>query len=449
MRGVAEGCRQAGCALVGGETAELPGLYAPGEYDLAGFAVGVVERARIIDGAAVQPGDVVLGLALVRACTPTATAWPGASCSTMLKLGLDAIAAGHRAARGRRAARAHAHLRRAGARLLRERACTPWRTSRAAASPSNLPARAARGLPRADSIRRAWPVPPIFAALQDARPRRRRPRCGAPSTWASATCWSFRRAQARRGDGGADGRRRARARHRRDRPGRARRGARVTSERRARGAGGLRMSWPIGVLASGRGSNLQALLEACARPGFPAHVAVVISDRERRAGPASRARAAGIEALVDRTRRISPTARRTRRRWCASSRRAGSGSCATPATCGSSRRATSGTSPGDASTSIPRCCPPSRACTPSGRPSSTAPGSRAPPCTSWTRAWTAAPSCCRRRCRCEPGDTEETLSARILVEEHRLYPEAIRLFAEGRLAHRGTAGHRDVREAGR
>jgi phosphoribosylformylglycinamidine cyclo-ligase len=63
VRGVAEGCRRAGCALVGGETAELPDLYAPGEYDLAGFAVGVVERAAILDGGAVKPGDVVLGVA--------------------------------------------------------------------------------------------------------------------------------------------------------------------------------------------------------------------------------------------------------------------------------------------------------------------------------------------------------------------------------------------------
>jgi phosphoribosylformylglycinamidine cyclo-ligase len=63
VAGVAAGCEQAGCALVGGETAELPDLYAPGEYDLAGFAVGIVERARIVDGAAVKPGDVVLGLA--------------------------------------------------------------------------------------------------------------------------------------------------------------------------------------------------------------------------------------------------------------------------------------------------------------------------------------------------------------------------------------------------
>jgi phosphoribosylformylglycinamidine cyclo-ligase len=63
VAGIAEGCRRAGCALVGGETAELPDLYRPGEYDLAGFAVGVVERARIVDGRAVKPGDRVLGLA--------------------------------------------------------------------------------------------------------------------------------------------------------------------------------------------------------------------------------------------------------------------------------------------------------------------------------------------------------------------------------------------------
>jgi phosphoribosylformylglycinamidine cyclo-ligase len=63
VRGMAEACRSIPCALIGGETAELPGFYAEGEYDLAGFAVGVVERARIIDGATIQAGDVVLGLA--------------------------------------------------------------------------------------------------------------------------------------------------------------------------------------------------------------------------------------------------------------------------------------------------------------------------------------------------------------------------------------------------
>lgn len=62
VEGIAEGCRQAGCALVGGETAELPGFYAPGEYDLAGFCVGVVEKSEIVDGSRVRPGDVVVGL---------------------------------------------------------------------------------------------------------------------------------------------------------------------------------------------------------------------------------------------------------------------------------------------------------------------------------------------------------------------------------------------------
>ena len=63
VRGIAEGCRQAGCALLGGETAELPGFYASGEYDLAGFAVGVVSRKRIIDGKAVRVGDKLVGVA--------------------------------------------------------------------------------------------------------------------------------------------------------------------------------------------------------------------------------------------------------------------------------------------------------------------------------------------------------------------------------------------------
>jgi len=63
VKGIAEGCRQAGCALIGGETAELPGFYAEGEYDLAGFAVGVVERDRILDGRSVRPGDALLGVA--------------------------------------------------------------------------------------------------------------------------------------------------------------------------------------------------------------------------------------------------------------------------------------------------------------------------------------------------------------------------------------------------
>src|SRR5574343_1622538 len=59
--GIAKGCELAGCALIGGETAEMPGMYPDGEYDLAGFAVGVAEKSLLIDGKSIQPGDVVLG----------------------------------------------------------------------------------------------------------------------------------------------------------------------------------------------------------------------------------------------------------------------------------------------------------------------------------------------------------------------------------------------------
>jgi phosphoribosylformylglycinamidine cyclo-ligase len=63
ISGIAEGCRQAGCSLIGGETAEMPSFYSEGEYDLAGFAVGVVDRSQIIDGRHIVPGDALIGLA--------------------------------------------------------------------------------------------------------------------------------------------------------------------------------------------------------------------------------------------------------------------------------------------------------------------------------------------------------------------------------------------------
>lgn len=63
VAGVAEGCRQAGCALVGGETAEMPGMYADGEYDIAGYTTGVVEKSKLIDGTKVKVGDVLVGIA--------------------------------------------------------------------------------------------------------------------------------------------------------------------------------------------------------------------------------------------------------------------------------------------------------------------------------------------------------------------------------------------------
>ena len=63
VKGIASGCEQSGCALIGGETAEMPGMYPSGEYDLAGFAVGVVEKSKIITGSTIKAGDAVLGMA--------------------------------------------------------------------------------------------------------------------------------------------------------------------------------------------------------------------------------------------------------------------------------------------------------------------------------------------------------------------------------------------------
>ena len=63
IRGIGEGCLQAGCALIGGETAEMPGMYQPGEYDLAGFTVGIVDNASILDGSAIHVGDRIIGIA--------------------------------------------------------------------------------------------------------------------------------------------------------------------------------------------------------------------------------------------------------------------------------------------------------------------------------------------------------------------------------------------------
>ena len=62
VSGVARGCRENGCALLGGETAEMPGFYADGEYDMAGFIVGIVEKSRVIDGRAIVSGDLLIGL---------------------------------------------------------------------------------------------------------------------------------------------------------------------------------------------------------------------------------------------------------------------------------------------------------------------------------------------------------------------------------------------------
>ncbi|MBX6376811.1 MAG: phosphoribosylformylglycinamidine cyclo-ligase, partial [Acetobacteraceae bacterium] len=167
IAGIAEGCRQAGCALVGGETAEMPGMYAAEDYDLAGFAVGAAERDRLLPRRDLAPGDVVLGLAssgvhsngfsLVRRVLARAGLAPGAPAPfaegttlaeallTPTRIYVRALLALHR----RGLLKAAAHITGGGL-------------------PGNLP----RVLPPEgmDAVldATAWPVPPVFAWLAEA-----------------------------------------------------------------------------------------------------------------------------------------------------------------------------------------------------------------------------------------------------------------------------------------
>jgi len=191
------------------------------------------------------------------------------------------------------------------------------------------------------------------------------------------------------------------------------------------------MSLPIGVLVSGRGSNLQAILEACARPGFPAHVAVVISDRER-AVALERARAAGVEALwinpkdfADRESFDAELVRELSARGVGLACNAGFMRILSPVYV----RAFAGRSLNIHPSLLP-AFPGLHA-----QRQALDHGAKVAGATVHfvDEGMDSGPIVLQASVPVEPGDTEETLSARILVQEHRLYPEAIRLFAEGRL----------------
>jgi phosphoribosylglycinamide formyltransferase-1 len=195
------------------------------------------------------------------------------------------------------------------------------------------------------------------------------------------------------------------------------------------------VSLALGVLASGRGSNLQAILDACARPGFPAYVAIVISDRER-AVVLERARAAGVEAVwvnpkdfADREAFDLALVRELRGRAVGLVCHAGFMRILSPAYV----RAFAGRALNVHPSLLP-AFPGLHA-----QRQALDHGAKVAGATVHfvDEGMDTGPIVLQAAVPVEPSDTEDTLAARILVQEHRLYPEAIRLFAEGRLQIQG------------
>jgi phosphoribosylformylglycinamidine cyclo-ligase len=168
VAGITAGCGQAGCALVGGETAEMPDLYAPGEYDLAGFAVGVVERRRIVTGAEVAPGDRVLGLA---SSGLHSNGYSLARAIVFERLGLtvhDPLPGVHRTVADELLVPTRIYVKPVLG-LLRALPVRAMAHITGGGITENLPRVLPEGC-RAVIRPSAWPLPPVFRVLQDAGP---------------------------------------------------------------------------------------------------------------------------------------------------------------------------------------------------------------------------------------------------------------------------------------
>ncbi|OGQ82539.1 MAG: phosphoribosylformylglycinamidine cyclo-ligase [Deltaproteobacteria bacterium RIFCSPLOWO2_12_FULL_60_19] len=164
VRGIAEGCRQAGCVLIGGETAEHPGDFADGQYDLAGFAVGVVEKEKILNPSAIVPGDVLIGL------PSTGLHSNGYSLARKVLLDIMGLRLGDRIAElGRTLGEEMLEPTRIYAKVIRALLSHYPLKGIAHITGGGMPGNLPRVLPpgrRAWIARRSWSVPPIFKLIQ-------------------------------------------------------------------------------------------------------------------------------------------------------------------------------------------------------------------------------------------------------------------------------------------
>jgi len=195
IEGLAEACKHNGCALIGGETAEMPGFYPDGEYDLAGFIVGAVERERIISGKTVEVGDVILGLASNGLHT-NGYALARKLLFEVGKYTLDSYVNELKGKVGNELLRTHKSYWPAIKRLWMVNASPPWPTSRAAASPKIC----------RECYPAAWLQSSTWARGRSPRSSNtcsnwemsRRKKCSVPSTWDWECCWSCHQRSSRK-----------------------------------------------------------------------------------------------------------------------------------------------------------------------------------------------------------------------------------------------------------
>ncbi|MEW6586414.1 MAG: phosphoribosylformylglycinamidine cyclo-ligase [Nitrospirota bacterium] len=165
VRGIAKGCAEAGCSLIGGETAEMPGFYPDGEYDLSGFAVGVVEKRRIIDGSGIRAGDVLVGI------SSSGLHSNGYSLVRRLffdlnKMDVDVYIPALRTTLGKELLKPTSIYVRAFAALKEKVTVKGMAHITGGGIPGNLPRILPRGI-RARIDEGSWPAPPIFGLIRE------------------------------------------------------------------------------------------------------------------------------------------------------------------------------------------------------------------------------------------------------------------------------------------